>query len=143
MKMRPSRIETNLKVAYTIADRGTCLRAKVGAVATQDNRIVCTGYNGAAKGMDHCTDASCNPDNPCPNSVHAEANLIAYAAKKGVALEGATLYITHSPCRKCSELIIQAGIERIFYEKMYRDTPWGLLTIAGVDTHQTLPSSED
>lgn len=132
---RPNRIQTNLRVAYILADRGTCLRAKVGAVATQDNRIVSTGYNGAAKGMDHCTSKTCTPDEPCPNSVHAEANLIAYAAKKGVALEGATLYITHSPCRKCTELIIQAGIKKVYYVKSYRATDWILLKKAGIECH--------
>lgn len=129
---RPSRDLTNLRVARIIGERGTCLRAKVGAVATIDNRIVSTGYNGSAKGMPHCTADSCSSEEHCPNSVHAEANLIAYAAKKGVALEGATLYCTHSPCRKCSELIIQAGFSTIIYNKTYRDTDWALLERANI-----------
>ncbi len=141
---RLSRIETNLQVAEVVAKRGTCLRAQVGAVATQDNRIVATGYNGAAKGQPHCTSESCTPHDHCPNSVHAEANLIAYAAKKGVALEGATLYVTHSPCRKCSELIIQAGIAEVHYRQKYRDTDWELLDNAKILTLEwAKPDNED
>jgi len=129
---RLNRDEVNLNVALIVAQRGTCLRAKVGAVATLDNRIISTGYNGAPKGMPHCTSTSCTPDAPCLNSIHAEANLIYYAARKGVALEGAILYVTHSPCRKCSEAIIQSGIKEVVYLNKYRATDWNLLKVSGV-----------
>jgi len=136
---RISRKHLNLELAAVVAKRGTCLRAKVGAVATQDNRVVATGYNGSVRGQPHCTSESCTPHDHCPNSVHAEANLIAYSAKKGVALEGATLYITHSPCKKCTELIIQAGIKEIYFTEAYRDTDWALLNLAGIPYHITHP----
>ena len=131
--MRPSRDQINLRVAKVIAERSTCLRAQVGAVITVDNRIVSTGYNGATPGQDHCTDEDCNSESHCSNSVHAEANAIAYAAKKGVAIEGGILYCTHSPCIKCTELIIQAGIKKVVYNKPYRATDFGLFNNAGVE----------
>jgi len=136
LQSRISRHEVNLRVAQVVALRGTCLRAKVGAVATIDNRIVATGYNGSLAAQDHCTSETCSPFEHCPNSVHAEANLIAYAAKKGVALEGATIYVTHSPCQKCLELIIQSGIKEVVYLHPYRDTNWDLLNASGLTAAQ-------
>ena len=135
---RLNRISLNLNMAKLVAQRATCLRAKVGAIATQDNRVVATGYNGSLAGENHCTDESCSPFDHCPNSVHAEANLIAYAARKGVKLEGATMYITHSPCRKCSELIIQAGITEIWYIQPYRATDFDLLFRSGIRVHNAV-----
>jgi len=129
---RLSRIEVNINIALVVAQRGTCLRAKVGAVATMDNRVIATGYNGAPKGSPHCTEESCSAEDHCPNSIHAEANLIAYAAKKGVSLEGSTIYVTHSPCRKCGELITQAGIKEIVYLHPYRDSDWNMLIATGI-----------
>jgi len=101
-----------------------------------DNRIASTGYNGASKGEDHCTDETCSSQQSCPNSIHAEANAIAYAAKKGVALEGGIAYITHSPCHTCARLLVQAGIKEIYYETEYRKTDFDLLTRAGLKVHR-------
>ena len=130
---RLTRNDVNMNLALVVAQRGTCLRAKVGAVAVLDGRVVATGYNGSPKGQPHCTSDSCTPHNHCPNSIHAEANLIAYSARKGVKLEGSTIYITHSPCRKCSELIIQAGIKEVYYLQPYSGTDWELLLTSGIE----------
>jgi dCMP deaminase len=113
-------------VAELFAKRSTCLRAKVGAVAVRDNRIVATGYNGAPQGFPHCTEHTCNPDNPCEETIHAEANLIAFSARAGISLEGTTLYCTHAPCKNCSRLILQSGIAEIVYKNPYRASNLGL-----------------
>lgn len=123
---RPSRDLTFALIAKVISLRGTCLRAKVGAVIVKDKRIVSVGYNGALPGEDHCTSELCNADSPCLNTIHAEANAIYYAAKSGISIEGAKIYCTHSPCRKCSEAIIQSGVKEVIYLKEYRETPWNL-----------------
>ena len=122
--MRPSREETFMEIAYTLAERSTCLRAKVGVVVVRDNRIIATGYAGSPKGMPHCEDVGClpGPDGGCIKTVHAEANTIAFAAKYGVALEGSSLYTTLAPCYACSKLIINAGIVAVIYGEPYRDT---------------------
>lgn len=120
--MRPSKIATYLNVANVISERSTCQRAKVGAVITQNDRIVSTGHNGLAFMMkdahDICTD--CDINSPC-HAIHAEANAIYAAAKEGIKLEGAILYCTYSPCQKCAEAIFQAGISRVYYLIEYRD----------------------
>jgi len=136
--MRPTREDINMEMAWVVSKRSTCQRAQVGCVITVDNRIVTTGYNGAAKGEEHCTDESCSTKMHCPNSIHAEANAIAYAAKKGVGLEGGTAYITHSPCLTCSRLLIQAGIKDIYYSKQYSGTDFDLLIRAGIKIHKHL-----
>jgi dCMP deaminase len=116
---RISRATLYIASAYLMALRGTCKRMKVGCVITsKDNRIIATGYNGSLD--KHCI--SCDLTKPCTDAIHAEANAIAYAAKKGILLEGSIIYCTHSPCIKCAELIIQAGIKKVIYSKPYRDT---------------------
>ena len=109
----------HLKIASLIALRGKCLRARVGSVITQNNRIIATGYNGAPMGAPDCVN-TCNVENPCSRAIHAEANAIAFAAKEGIKLEGSKLHCTHAPCLKCAELIIQAGIKEVVYMNPYR-----------------------
>lgn len=119
---RISRNELYLSIAFLISRRGTCERLQVGAVITRDNRIVATGYNGPLKDSKHCQEAGCNKDDACYRSIHAEANAIYFAARYGISLEGCTLYITHSPCLKCSEAIINSGIKEVVYSHNYRDS---------------------
>lgn len=136
--MRPSREQIAMEVAQIISKRGSCKRAKVGCVITQNNRIVSTGYNGPPKSMikDNSLDrgvCSCNEHLPCEYAVHAEANAIYAAAKAGISLEGATLYCNFSPCRKCAEAIIQCGIKKVYYLEEYRDkNPIHLLKVHDV-----------
>lgn len=115
-----------LDVARTMARRGTCSRLQVGAVMAVEGRICATGFNGSPHGLPHCdhpfseslprpADAS-----TCTTSVHAEANAIAFAARHGVSIQGATLYGTHTPCVHCAMLLINAGIVRVVCATRYR-----------------------
>ena len=118
---RITRVELFMQVAYLFSKRSTCLRGQVGAVAVIDKRIIATGYNGAPEGFPHCTSETCNAEKPCENTIHAEANLIAFAARAGIKLEGATLYCTHAPCKKCAQLILQSGISSLYFSQAYHD----------------------
>ncbi len=130
-----------INIAGIIGESGTCSRLQVGAVLTVDRRIISTGYNGAAAGMRHCLHAETipydqdgtNDGKGCKISVHAEANVIAFAARHGVQTFASVLYTTHSPCVTCARLLINAGIEEVIYEHDYRD-PEGLYQLkeAGV-----------
>src|SRR5512139_3208722 len=111
-------------IAEQAATRATCDRKHVGAVIVVDKTIVSTGYNGSPKGMPHCDDAGHEMKDmggrqSCVRTVHGEANAIAQAAKKGLAVEGGTLYTTASPCYDCLKLIINAGIVRVVCKEFY------------------------
>ena len=121
MEERISRDDLLMRVAHLMSQRSTCNRLHVGAVIAQEGRIVSTGYAGAPSGVHHCDDSNCTPSDPCNRTVHAEAGAISYAARKGISTEGATLYCTHQPCLKCSQLIINSGIKRVVYDHPYRD----------------------
>ena len=132
--MRPTRDQILMEVAYIMAKRSTCNRLHVGAVISQGGRIVSTGYAGAPSGISHCSPETCNLENPCTRTVHAEAGAISYAARSGIRLEGATLYCTHCPCQACSQLIINSGIIKVIYHIPYRKTEgMELLLEAGID----------
>jgi dCMP deaminase len=110
-----------MDIAHTVAKRGTCERLQVGAVLTLKGRPISMGYNGSAKGEQHCN-LGCNKNEPCTSAIHAEANAIYFAARNGIATAGAILYVTHSPCMKCAEAIIQSGIEEVIFYEEFRDT---------------------
>jgi len=130
--MRISRHEMMMKMAETVALRGTCERLQVGAVIARDGRSISTGYNGNVANVAHCVHYD---DRPCSTAMHAEANAIAYAARNGVATSDALLYTTHMPCFDCSRLIINAGIRAVFYKIPYRkEEGIALLNAARVDT---------
>ena len=121
MNHRPSLHSYMLMIARLTAERSTCSKHfKVGAVATQAGRIVMTGYNGVPSGMTHCDDDKCVrlADGKHAYLVHAEENVVAQAAKLGISLAGATLYITHCPCTHCLALLAQAGVSKVFFEVM-------------------------
>lgn len=135
---RITRDTLNMEVAGVISKRATCGRARVGCVITINNRIVSTGYNGPPRGLlannaldqGHCT---CDTKVPCAIAIHAEANAIYAAARAGISLAGGKLYCLYSPCWKCAEAIIQAGIEEVYYSKEYRDDkPLELLSMHGI-----------
>lgn len=119
-----------LMITRQVAERSTCLRAKVGAVIVRDRSIVATGYNGAPAGMPHCLDVGCliyrseTPDGEieenCFRTIHAEINAIAQAARNGSAIRDASVYITHSPCIHCLKTLVNTGIKQIFFEKPYK-----------------------
>ncbi|NNM98168.1 MAG: dCMP deaminase [Candidatus Eremiobacteraeota bacterium] len=132
--MRPSWDDYFMEIARTVASRATCPRARVGCIAVRDQRILTTGYNGAPRGIAHCSEVGCTMvDNHCVRATHAEANAVVQGALHGVRLAGATVYCTHQPCIGCSKLLVSAGVDRIVYEERYEDAfAVELLAEAGV-----------
>lgn len=111
-----------MSIAQVVATRSTCPRKYVGAVIVKNRTILSTGYNGSIRGMPHCSDVGhMMEDNHCVATIHAEANAIIQAARNGVQIEGATIYVTASPCWNCFKQIANAGILRICYGEFYRD----------------------
>lgn len=111
-----------MNLAVQAATRSTCPRKAVGAVIVRDRAVLATGYNGSIRGLPHCTDVGCLMVNGhCVRTVHAEANAILQAAKHGVRLEGAEIYVTASPCWDCFKLVANAGINRVLFGEFYRD----------------------
>ena len=109
-------------IAVQVATRATCDRKHVGAVLVRDRTILSTGYNGSIRGLPHCDEAGHMMENGhCVATVHAEANAIIQAAKNGVAIDGATIYTTASPCWPCFKLIANSGCTRIVFGEFYRD----------------------
>ncbi|MCS6924702.1 MAG: cytidine/deoxycytidylate deaminase family protein [Candidatus Binatia bacterium] len=138
-----------MTITRQVAERSTCLRAKVGAVIVRDKNILATGYNGAPAGLPHCTDVGClvyqsktpsgEIEENCYRTIHAEMNAIAQAAKNGVSIRDADIYVTHTPCIHCLKVLINTGIKRIFYEKEYKlHTLQELLRAADVVLHQVV-----
>jgi len=128
---RPTWDEYFMGMAELTATRSTCLRRNVGSVIVQDRHIVATGYNGAPRGIDHCSQrGGCLREelgipsgerHELCRALHAEQNAIIQAATSGHSIEGATMYITHAPCVICSKMIINAGIKRIIVASEYPD----------------------
>ncbi len=111
-----------MNIARQVATRSTCDRKHVGAVLVRDRTILSTGYNGSMRGLPHCDDVGhMMEDGHCVATVHAEANAIIQAAKNGVAIDGATIYTTASPCWPCFQLIANSGCRRIVFGEFYRD----------------------
>ena len=122
--MRPSINETYMSIAESIAQRSKATRKKVGAVLVKNKQIISDGYNGMPSGDDsdpeHLVDGNLVTK---PEVLHAEENVIAKLAKYGGnGAEGATLYITLSPCLQCAKLLYNAGISFVYYKEEYRCT---------------------
>jgi dCMP deaminase len=121
-RARASWDEYFMNIAKEVATRSTCDRKHVGAVVVRDKSILATGYNGSVRGLGHCDDEGhLMEDGHCVRTVHAEANAIVQAARNGMRIEGAGIYVTASPCWGCFRLIANAGIERIVFGEFYRD----------------------
>ena len=121
-----------LRMARIWAENSYCTRRKVGALIVKDKMIISDGYNGTPSGFENV----CELDNGTtkPYVLHAEANAITKISKSGNNSDGATLYVTASPCLECSKLIIQSGIRRVVYSETYRLTDGiDLLKRAGVE----------
>jgi dCMP deaminase len=111
-----------MNIAREVATRSTCDRKFVGAVIVRDRSILATGYNGSIRGLPHCDEEGhLMEDGHCVRTVHAEANAIVQAARNGMRIDGATIYVTASPCWGCFRLIANAGIVRIVFGEFYRD----------------------
>lgn len=108
-----------LKMALEWAKLSHCQRKQVGALIVRDRMIISDGYNGTPTGFDNC----CEDENGETRwyVLHAEANAILKVAKSTHNADGATLYITLSPCKECSKLIVQAGIKRVVFHNGYKD----------------------
>lgn len=123
MKYSRKKINAHIKTAYTYAGLSYAERLKVGALLLKEDRIISIGYNGTTSGSDNgCEYIDKNNKMVTKKSVvHAEMNVIAFAAKNGVSTEGCTMVVTDSPCYECSKLIIQSGVKSIIYDRPYRD----------------------
>ncbi len=111
-----------MNIAAEVATRSTCDRKHVGAVIVKDKTILSTGYNGSIKGLPHCDEVGHEMvDDHCIRTTHAEANAIVQAAKNGVEINHAEIYITASPCYNCFKLIANAGIKSIYFLEFYRE----------------------
>ena len=111
-----------MNIAKQVASRSTCDRKHVGALIVRDKTILSTGYNGSIRGMPHCDEIGHLMENGhCVRTTHAEQNAIVQAAVHGSSTEGGTLYSTHSPCKICAKIILNAGIKRVVASEFYRD----------------------
>jgi len=128
---RPSWDEYFMEVCEAISKRATCERGRSGCVIAKDKQLLVTGYVGAPAGLPHCDDAGhqfkkmLHEDGKetthCVRTVHAEQNAICQAAKRGISIDGATLYCRMTPCRTCAMLIINCGIKRVVAQRRYHD----------------------
>ena len=111
-----------MNIAKEVSSRSTCDRKHVGAVIVRDKTILSTGYNGSIKGLQHCDEIGHEMvDGHCLRTTHAEANAIVQAAKNGVSINNAEIYVTASPCYNSFKLIANSGIKTIYYDEFYRD----------------------
>lgn len=127
--VRPSWDEYFMEVCNAISKRATCDRGRSGCVIARDNQILVTGYVGSPVGLPHCDEAGHDlrkmlredgsVSQHCVRTVHAEQNAICQAARRGVAIAGATLYCRMTPCRTCAMMIINCGIVRVVCERKY------------------------
>lgn len=132
-----------MEITRLVAKRSTCLRRHVGAVIVRDKRILATGYNGAPRGLPHCSETGCVREKlgipsgqrqELCRGLHAEQNAIIQAALFGVSIEGAQVYCVNQPCIVCAKMLINAGIKRIVFEDSYSDTlAQQMLDEAGVE----------
>jgi len=140
---RPDSDEYFLKVASVVAERSTCHRHHVGAVAVRNKHILATGYNGAPAGLKDCLELGCLRDEQgIPSGerqeicrgIHAEQNVIIQASLHGVSLEGSTIYATHTPCVLCAKMLVNAKIKRYVSFGRYNDDAFiNLFKEAGIE----------
>lgn len=128
---RPDIDEYFLKIASVVAERSTCRRHHVGAVAVRNKHILATGYNGAPSGAKDCLELGCLRDelgipsgtrHEICRGIHAEQNVIIQAGLHGVSLEGSTIYATHNPCVLCAKMLVNAKIKRFVSFGTYNDS---------------------
>ncbi|UCG50721.1 MAG: cytidine/deoxycytidylate deaminase family protein [Candidatus Latescibacterota bacterium] len=128
---RPSWDDYFMEVANAISKRATCDRGKSGCVIARDKQLIVSGYVGSPTGFSHCdevghqikkvTHENGEITEHCMRTVHAEQNAICQAARIGVSIAGATIYTRMTPCRTCTMLLINCGIERVVCERRYHN----------------------
>ncbi len=149
---RPDSDEYFLKIASVVAERSTCRRHHIGAVAVRDKHILATGYNGAPSGFKDCLELGCLRDElnipsgerqEICRGIHAEQNVIIQATLHGVSLEGSTIYATHTPCILCAKMLVNARIKRFISFGKYNDNAFvDLFKEAGIEIEiEKRPSS--
>ena len=130
MGERPSYDEYFMEMAHLVAKRSTCLRRNVGAILVKDKHILSTGYNGAPKGLKHCSEVGClrkelgipsGERHEICRGLHAEQNAIIQAAVFGISIKNSVLYCTNTPCVVCAKMLINAGVKEIVYSGEYPD----------------------
>jgi dCMP deaminase len=127
---RPEFDDIYMELAVNLAMRSHCIKRHVGAVLTKDTRIISIGYNGPPSGTHNCDEEW--PEGGCSLAIHAEQNAILYAVKNKSSVEGATLYVTLSPCLACARIIYSMGIRKVIYLRSYAEHK-GLASDEGVD----------
>ena len=140
---RPDTDEYFLKIASVVAERSTCRRHHVGAVAVKNKHILATGYNGAPAGAKDCLEIGCLRDelgipsgerHEICRGIHAEQNVIIQAGLHGVSLEDSTIYCTHTPCVLCAKMLVNAKIKRLVTFGSYNDSNFAdLFREAGIE----------
>lgn len=126
---RPSWDEYFMKIVELVGSRSTCDRGRPGCIIVKDHRILATGYAGSPVGMPHCDEAGHEMQKAigddgtvsehCVRTLHAEVNAVCQAAKNGISIDGATLYIKFTPCYTCAKMLINVGIKRIVAQVKY------------------------
>ena len=127
--MKQKFIDAYMDVAERFAQLSSAKRLQVGAIVVKDDRIISIGYNGTPTGWDNCCEEVVRQDEmghsvlkSKPEVIHAESNCIAKLAKSSESGDGASIFITHSPCIDCAKLIYQSGITTVYYKNEYRST---------------------
>jgi dCMP deaminase len=138
-----------MRIACLVAERSTCLRRSVGAVAVRDRRILASGYNGAPSNLAHCHEVGCLREklgvpsgqrHEICRGLHAEQNIIIQAASHGVSIQGAVIYCTTQPCLICSKMLINCGVAGIYYREGYPDElAEAMLLEAGIPYEHLVP----
>jgi len=130
LSTRPTPDEYFLKIASVVAERSTCRRHHIGAIAVRDKHILTTGYNGAPSGAKDCLELGCLRDElgipsgerqEICRGIHAEQNVIIQAGLHGISLAGSTVYCTHTPCVLCAKMLVNAKIVRFVSYGKYND----------------------
>jgi len=153
LPQRPEIDEYFLKIASVVAERSTCRRHHIGAIAVRDKHILTTGYSGAPAGAKDCLELGCLRDElgipsgtrqEICRAIHAEQNVIIQAGLHGVSLAGSTVYCTHTPCVLCAKMLVNARIARFVSFGRYSDDEFlKLFKDAGIKFEiKDKPSSE-
>lgn len=131
---RPDKGYVFMRIAWELSALSTCSRKQVGAIIVRDGRCISWGYNGTPPGMPHCQHGVM--DGECTDAIHAENNAVSFAARQGISTANGTLFVTCSPCVKCAQTLVAAGITSVYYDEEYRDLGGvDLLQRAGVECH--------
>ena len=109
-----------MEMAHVAAKRATCFRENVGCIIVRDNKVISIGYNGSPSGKEHCL---YHPGGQCTEAIHAEINALSYLNDEWFSGKYCDLYVTHLPCKDCTDTIISSGIiRRVFFSTMYGDS---------------------